>query len=194
MLLVIVVVMAIAIARSVSSPIKALTQTSRVIAAGDLTARAHVLAKDEIGELAQSFNKMTDSLVEAKANVEEQRGLLEKANKELDSFVYTASHDLRAPLRAIASFTGFLEEDYKEKLDAEGQDYLKEIREGANRMSNLIEDLLKLSRISRIKNPYEDVAMNELIATVVKRIEFDIKEKSRFARPAGNAERPLRPD
>ncbi|MBN3039124.1 MAG: HAMP domain-containing protein [Candidatus Omnitrophica bacterium] len=184
LLAVVVVVMAVVIARSVSSPIKELTNTSVTIASGDLSARAKIGAKDEIGELAQSFNKMTDSLVEAKANVErqkaqieEQKKLLEKANKELDSFVYTASHDLRAPLRAIASFTGFLEEDYKEKLDEEGRDYLKEIRQGANRMSNLIEDLLKLSRISRIKNPFETVNLNDLIDTVIKRIEFDIKEK-----------------
>jgi light-regulated signal transduction histidine kinase (bacteriophytochrome) len=126
---------------------------------------------------------MTDSLVEANANieqkrveVEEQKKLLEKANQELDSFAYTASHDLRAPLRGIASFSSFLEEDYKDKLDEQGLDYLREIREGTDRMNDLIEDLLTLSRISRVKNPYEDVGMNELIASIMKRIQFDIKE------------------
>lgn len=184
LLLIIVVIMAVIIARSISSPIRELTKVSGVIAGGDLSARAGVGARDEIGELAQSFNNMTNKLVKAKANVEEkkeeleeQKMLLEKANKELDSFVYTASHDLRAPLRGISSFTSFLEEDYKEKFDEEGKDYLKEIRESANRMNELIEDLLKLSRISRIKNPYEDVNMNVLIDSVIKRIEFDIKEK-----------------
>jgi signal transduction histidine kinase len=182
-LLMMVVVMAVLIARSVSSPIKELTEISATIAGGNLSARAKIDTKDEIGELARSFNQMTDSLVEAKANVEqkkaeleEQKKLLEKANQELDSFVYTASHDLRAPLRAISSFSSFLEEDYYDKFDKEGRDYLKEIREGAQRMDQLIEDLLSLSRISRIKNPYEEVNMNSLIRSVIKRIEFDIKK------------------
>lgn len=183
-LLIVVVIMAVVIAGTVSSPIKELTAISSVISSGDLKARAKIDTKDEIGELARSFNQMTDKLVEAKANVEqkkaeleEQKKLLEKANQELDSFVYTASHDLRAPLRGIASFASFLEEDYKDKLDEEGRGYLKEIIDGTNRMNQLIEDLLTLSRISRIKNPYEDVDMNNLVESVIKRIEFDIKEK-----------------
>ena len=176
-LLVMVVIMAVAIAHSVAGPIKELTKISSIITEGNLSSRASINTNDEIGELARSFNQMTDSLVEAKARVEEQKKLLEKANKELDSFVYTASHDLRAPLRGIASFAGFLDEDYKDKLDKEGQDHLKEIRDGTKRMNELIEDLLKLSRISRIKNPYEDVDISELINSVIKRIEFDVKEK-----------------
>lgn len=183
-LLALVIIMAIIIAHSISSPIKELTKVSGVITGGDLSARANIEAGDEIGDLAKSFNHMTDSLVEAKAHVEEkktevesQKKLLEKANKELDSFVYTASHDLRAPLRGIASFASFLEEDYKDKLDQEGLGHIKEIRGGANRMSKLIEDLLTLSRISRIKNPYEEVSTGDLVDDVVKQLEFDIRDK-----------------
>lgn len=182
-LLIMVVIMAILIARTVSSPIKELTRVSGTIAGGILSARAEIDTEDEIGKLATSFNQMTDRLIKAKANVEqkkaqleEQKGLLEKANKELDSFVYTASHDLRAPLRGITAFANFLEQDYKDKLDAEGRDYLQEISKGTSRMNALIEDLLKLSRISRIKNPNENVDINELIDSTIERIKFDIKE------------------
>jgi len=182
-LLALVVIMAVIIANSIANPIRELTKVSGVIANGDLSARARIKSKDEIGELAQSFNQMTDSLLEAKASVEQkkaelevQKRLLEKANKELDSFVYTASHDLRAPLRGIVAFANFLEEDYKDQLNKEGQDFVKEIKEGAKRMNDLIDDLLKLSHISRIQNPYEDVNMNELLDAVVKRLDFDIKE------------------
>jgi len=182
-LLIVVVIIAIFIARSISRPIKELTLVSGVISNGDFSARAKINAKDEIGELAQSFNQMTDSLVEAntiveqkKSELEEQKKLLEKANHELDSFVYTASHDLRAPLRGITAFASFLEEDYKDKFDEEGRDHLKEISEGARRMTELIDDLLTLSRISRIQNPYEEVDINLLINSAVKRIEFYIKE------------------
>lgn len=175
-LLLLVAITAVLVARSISKPIKELTAVTGVIAGGDLTARATVRAEDEIGTLAKSFNKMTDKLVEAKAAVEEQKKLLEKANHELDSFVYTASHDLRAPLRGIISFVDFLDEDYKSKLDEQGRDYIREIRDGAKRMTSLIDDLLTLSRISRIKNPYEDVDISALVNEVVKRIEFDIKK------------------
>jgi len=182
-LLALVVVMAVVVAQSISSPKKELMRTSGVITQGDLSERAKVTTKDEIGELAHSFNLMTDSLVEAKANVEKERGklveqknLLEKVNKELDSFVYTVSHDLHAPLRAISAFASFLDEDYKNKLDKEGKENVDEIRKGANRMNDLISDLLTLSRISRVQNPYEDIDANKLISSVAERLKFDIKE------------------
>ncbi|MFT5206961.1 MAG: signal transduction histidine kinase [Candidatus Omnitrophota bacterium] len=108
--------------------------------------------------------------------LKEEHTQLEKANLELDSFVYTASHDLRAPLRAISSFTSFLEEDYATKLDAEGKNHLEEIRNGADRMGDLIEDLLTLSKVSRIQSPYESVDMNSLLNSVIERIKFDIKD------------------
>ncbi|MCK5082348.1 MAG: HAMP domain-containing protein, partial [Candidatus Omnitrophica bacterium] len=182
-LLAVVVVMAIAIARSMSKPIKQLTDVAGVISDGNFSARAEVSTSDEIGTLARSFNEMTDKLVAAKASVEEKKAeleeqhkLLEEANRELDSFTHTVSHDLQAPLRGVSSFATFLEEDYKDKLDGEAVGYLKEIREGTARMSNLIQDLLALSRISRIKNPFEEVDISELIEVVRKRIEFDINK------------------
>lgn len=182
-LLAVVIFMAIFIAHSVSMPIKELTRASKMISAGNLSARAKVEAQDEIGELAQSFNQMTDSLLEAKANVEqkkteleEQKRLLEEVNKELDSFVYTVSHDLRAPLRGIDGLVDFLQQDYQDKLDSQGRDYLQKIRSAANRMKMLIDDLLTLSRLSRIKNPYEDVDMEELLKSITARLEFDIKK------------------
>lgn len=182
-LLVIVVIMAVGIARSMSKPIKELTRASQTIAGGDFSARAHVQSKDEIGILAESFNEMTDKLIEAKKNVEEKKAeleeqhkLLEEANRELDNFTHTVSHDLQAPLRGVASFANFLMEDYKDKLDEEGQGFIKEIHAGTMRMGNLIRDLLALSRISRIKNPFERVDINDLVNEVLKRIEFDIKK------------------
>ena len=183
LLIVIVVIIAFSLARSISSPIKNLTHISKIISEGELSARVNIDSKDEIGELAVSFNQMTDKLVEAKASVEkkneeveEQKRLLQESNKELDSFVYTASHDLRAPLRGIDGLVKFIEEDYADKFDSQGKEYLKKIRTGATRMKQLIDDLLTLSRISRIKNPYEEVDMNELISSVISRIEFDVKQ------------------
>lgn len=184
-LLGVIVFVAVIVANSVSRPIKELTSTSSLISQGNLSARAKVQTNDEIGQLALSFNQMTDNLVKEKAKVEEknaeleeQKILLEKANTELDSFVYTVSHDLKAPLRGLTAFVGFLEEDCGDKLDDEGRDNLKEISKSAHKMNDLIQDLLMLSRISRIKNPFEDVNMQELISSILERIKFDIEKNN----------------
>jgi signal transduction histidine kinase len=74
---------------------------------------------------------------------------LELANKELEAFSYSVSHDLRAPLRSMDGFSQALLEDYADKVDAEGKDYLQRIRGAAQRMGDLIEALLALSRVTR---------------------------------------------
>ncbi len=111
----------------------------------------------------------------AEEKLEAERKALKKANLELDSFVYTASHDLRAPLRGIASFSRFLEEDYADRLDDEGRDHLRRIRKGVGRMVQLIDDLLSLSRISRQDHPYEAVQVDTMIRSVMERLEFDLE-------------------
>jgi len=170
--------------KSFIRPILDLRDASLEVGKGQYDIAIDLKSEDEVGELATAFNTMTDSLAKAREQLEvknkeleEQKILLEKANKELDSFVYTASHDLRAPLRGIASFAEFLKEDHAQKLDEEGNDYIDEIQKGAKRLSILIEDLLTLSRISRIQNPYEDVDTNKLAKEMVERIKYDVQEK-----------------
>jgi PAS domain S-box-containing protein len=90
--------------------------------------------------------RMTEELEQ---RVLERTAQLEATNQELEAFCYSVSHDLRAPLRGIDGFSGALLADYRERLDATGQHYLSRIRQGTQRMGQLIDDLLKLSRINR---------------------------------------------
>jgi PAS domain S-box-containing protein len=103
---------------------------------------------------------------------------LEQINKELDDFTYIVSHDLKEPLRSIDAFSKFLEEDYRDKLNEEAQNYIKRIRANAAKMQDLIEDLLEVSRIERSKAPFEEVDAAALVEEAKQRLEFAIKEKN----------------
>jgi signal transduction histidine kinase len=87
--------------------------------------------------------------VELEQHVVARTAELAAANKELEAFSYSVSHDLRAPLRGLDGFSQALLEDYGDKLDAEGQKLLHRIRAGSQRMDRLIDDMLNLSRVSR---------------------------------------------
>ena len=86
---------------------------------------------------------------ELERRIAERTAQLEFSNRELEAFAYSVAHDLRAPLRSIASFSHALIEDCAGQLDATGQDYLQRIRAGAQRMAELIDGILALSRVNR---------------------------------------------
>ena len=91
---------------------------------------------------------------------------LEAANKELEAFGYSISHDLRTPLRALDGFANFLLEDYSKVLDAEGKRMLQVIIDNANKMGFLIDDLLAFSRLSRYKLKIEQIDMKAMAYSV----------------------------
>jgi PAS domain S-box-containing protein len=93
---------------------------------------------------------------------------LERINQELESFAYSVSHDLRAPLRAIDGFSGLLRERIKDKIDSESARYLNIVRDNAKRMDQLIKDLLFFSKASRTEIKYTDLDMMVMVDEVFK--------------------------
>jgi len=103
--------------------------------------------------------------------LQESNRSLERANADLENYAYAVSHDLKAPLRAILSFSNFLLEDYGGKMDATGRDYIERIVKAAENMNAFINDLLILSRIGRESNTVEEVDLNNLLGEIMTDLE-----------------------
>jgi PAS domain S-box-containing protein len=102
---------------------------------------------------------------------------LEVTNRELDAFIYTASHDLAEPLRSMANFSQFLMEDYATNLDAQGQDYLRRIHDGAIRMRSLLDALLQISRIRHKPLPFETLDVKRLMQEVRESLDAMLRDR-----------------
>ena len=130
--------------------------------------------RDDGGTL-RGFVKITRDVTERRRAEQEimRRSLeLEAANKELEAFSYSVSHDLRAPLRGIEGFSQALHEDYHQQLDGTAQDYLRRIRTATHRMGELIDDLLNLSRVTRAEMYNEQIDLSKLATEVAQELEL----------------------
>ena len=114
---------------------------------------------------------------ELEQRVLERTAQLAAANKELEAFAYSVSHDLRAPLRSIDGFSQVLLEDYRHQLDAEAQSHLDRVRAAAQRMAQLIDDLLKLSRATRSEMRREEVDLSAMASNVARDLQKDEPER-----------------
>jgi len=153
-----------------------------------LVKKVEVKSEDELGQLAVAFNKMGGSLKKITASRDElDREVTERkraeeetlkanteltaVNKELEAFAYSVSHDLRAPLRSIDGFSQALMEDYPDKLDEQGKNYLQRVRSATQRMGILIDDLLSLSRVTRSEMRQETVDLSTLAQSIAKELQ-----------------------
>jgi len=196
---------------AISQPVLMLAETARAVSdRRDYSVRAAKLGEDELGVLTDAFNHML-SRIEAqdRALRESKEGLEQRvaertheleernealrhnaaqllaANTELDAFAYSVSHDLRAPLRSIDGFSQVLLEDYAAQLDEAGRDSLRRVRAATQRMGTLIDDLLKLARVTRVEMRTEFVDLSVMAreiaaelqrATPDRQVEFAIAQ------------------
>jgi light-regulated signal transduction histidine kinase (bacteriophytochrome) len=102
---------------------------------------------------------------------------LQRSNQELNDFTYIVSHDLKEPLRAIEAFSRFLADEYGQQLDEKGRNYVQRIRVNTKRLQEFIDDLLELSRIARIRNPYETVDLRLVVEKARDALSYAVAEK-----------------
>ncbi len=115
---------------------------------------------------------------ELERRVGERTAELRRTLKELETFSYSVSHDLRAPLRAISGFVGILQEEYGEGLDETGRDYMRRVVTATDRMGRLIDDLLSLSRISTRNLHLQPVNLGKLAHEILDELEVDTSHPS----------------
>lgn len=113
------------------------------------------------------YREAMDRLAQANRTLAEQTARLEASNRELEAFSYSVSHDLRAPLRAIDGFSQVIDEDQAERLDDAGRDALRRVRAAAQRMGTLIDELLNLSRLSRMEMARQPVDLSAMATAVL---------------------------
>jgi PAS domain S-box-containing protein len=136
---------------------------SRDITGHKQAERAQALHMREVEQLNREMSDLLEDLRKTNSRLETATAQLEEANAELESFSYTVSHDLRAPLRAIRGFTDAVQEDYGATLGEEGRHYLDRIRRNTEEMAQLITDLLAFSRLNRQVASPTDVDMEALV-------------------------------
>ncbi len=134
-------------------------------------------AERELAERRRAEQEVLRLNAELEQRVRERTAQLEYTNGELESFCYTVSHDLRAPLRAIDGFSQALIEDFPKDVPEEALRYLDRIRAATQRMGQLIEDLLNLSRVSRVELARRDVDVGELARQVAT--DLHVRDPSR---------------
>jgi signal transduction histidine kinase len=170
-----------------SRPIGELLKGISRISGGDLSYKVSVGTKDEIGQLADSFNSMTEHLRDllrkerelaaeaATADIERNRAEelqqayneLEKVNKELNDFAYIVSHDLKAPLRGIKTLASWLTNDLKDNVDNDNKEQLNLLLSRVDRMHNLIDGILQYSRVGRIQEEIVLIDLNQLVSDII---------------------------
>jgi PAS domain S-box-containing protein len=135
--------------------------------------------KNAEGHIIQWFGTNTDvtKLKQAEEALQHRTEELTAANRDLESFSYSVSHDLRNPLNTINGFVGFLMEDYSERLDEEGRNYLCHIGNGVDKMKALIDDMLNLSRIGRQEMSRTDVDLSAIVRNYLQELKSTEPER-----------------
>lgn len=172
------------LAESMTRPLRQLSACAAALKAGDESVCAPIETADEIGELAALFNSMVIAIrrrtqdletaleelyqlnVELESKVEKRTFQLESANRELESFNYSASHDLRAPLNRLAGFCEALREEYGNQLDEQGLRYLDRIAATGEQMNAVLSAMLTLYQIQQREMTPRSIDISELVQAV----------------------------
>ncbi len=177
--------LASAIIHRIHTSLNILVHGVRALHQGKLGSHVTVKSSDEIGELASAFNRMSDQLKSYQAemlskNIElasslettsRQKRELEKINRDLDRYVHLISHDINGPLSGILGYSAYLQE-HSIDFDFKTQQVICHLRQVTHRLDVMVKDLLEMTKITRIRRPFEKVEVEDVVKESLKRQEF----------------------
>lgn len=172
------------VAFAVLRPISRLQAWAQQVAAGQLDSTVDIKGRNELAQLARSLNQMVnaldesmvrrDELVREVAHRREAQRRLADANKRLETsidylqqFAYAASHDLQEPLRTITSYLQLIDRRYRAQIDDDGREFIEFVTDAASRMSDLIEGLLRFSRVETQGEPLRTISVDAVVEQVL---------------------------
>lgn len=165
----------------ITSPLVRLTRKAEELAGQHLPGPEGEAEGDEIVRLETAFDSMVahvrESQRELETRVKTRTTELQERNEELESFAYSISHDLRAPLRAMDGFSQALLEEYGDTLDANGRQYAERVKAGARRMDLLIRDLLAYSKMTRADIKVGPIELERVIRSALEQVEVDARTR-----------------
>jgi light-regulated signal transduction histidine kinase (bacteriophytochrome) len=135
------------------------------------------LVKERTAELEKLYKEMHDMNIELEMRVKRRTFELEESNRELESFSYSVSHDLRAPLRSIDGFSNKILKDYGHLIDDQGRNYFARVINASQKMGQLIDDLLKLARLSRVEMKVTTTDLTALAELIVSELKATTPER-----------------
>ncbi|TKS63771.1 MAG: PAS domain-containing sensor histidine kinase [Nitrospira sp.] len=171
--------------RKDGSPLEVSVTVSPIKGAGGCTVGASKIIRD-ITERKSAEQALRLAHAELERRVEERTAELSKRTRDLETLLYVTSHDLREPLRSIENFSRMVHDRYADQLDDKGKDFLRRVVRGAQRMDQLMADLLALSRAQRMDQPTEEVEGERIVEEALRRLGDKIKETGatvRIAKP-----------
>lgn len=180
----IIAIVGIVFGRLLTRRLNIIVAATEVIAKGDTDVRTNLSGTDEIALLGERFDAMAGRIAQDKIQLEQANTELEKrveertralsdANNEYESFAYSVSHDLRAPLRAMNAFGKILLEDYGDKLDEVAVSYIQRINNNSIRMGLLIDDLLNLAKINRQSLKLENINLSNMCNDIKNELQSE---------------------
>jgi signal transduction histidine kinase len=152
--------LAVYLVKHLKDRVNTLSTAALEMASGNLEQSITLSGKDELADFARSLEQM-------RINLKDREERLQEANRELEAFAYSVSHDLRAPLRAISGFTAILLEEHRGKLGEEGVRLLQRVAAGGRKMGELIDDLLHFSRVGRRELDLKITDLDSLLKEVL---------------------------
>lgn len=161
------IAVSILLASSIVSPINQISVAARHISSGGLDKRVNITLKNELGELARSFNFMADSLIDTQQDLKIKIKELDNSNQALEKFAFVVSHDLKSPLNSVLGISEILVTGHLGTLDAEGQKLLHLLKQKVEYMNALIIGILDIARVGETRIETATLDLNELINNIV---------------------------